>query len=64
MLRARQEDVSEQVRDQALSPVDCDVPDGWSLEDWRTVRGLAREITEEPATPWWRRLLRAPRRSR
>jgi hypothetical protein len=58
-----QEDVSEQVRDRALVPVECDVPVGWSLDDWRTVRGLAREVGEEPAAPWWRRLLRAPRRS-
>jgi hypothetical protein len=58
-----QQEVSEQVRDQALAPVECDVPLGWSLDDWRTVRGLAREVTSEPA-PWWRRLPAAPRRGR
>jgi uncharacterized protein YbdZ (MbtH family) len=59
-----EQDLSEQVRNQALAPVECDVPVGWSLEDWRTVRGLAREITTEPAAPWWRRLRPASRRSR
>ena len=58
-----QQEVSEQVRDQALAPVECDVPLGWSLDDWRTVRGLAREVTREPV-PWWRRLGTAPRRDR
>jgi hypothetical protein len=43
------------VRDQALAPVECDVPVGWSLDDWRTVRGLAREVIEAPVAPWWRR---------
>jgi len=59
-----QDDVSEQVRDHALATMECDVPVGWSLDDWRRVRGLAREVIREPAPPWWRRLLRASRRSR
>jgi hypothetical protein len=55
----RQQDaVSEQVRDRAVMPVECDVPLGWSLDDWRTVRGLAREVVMEPARPLWRRILR------
>jgi len=37
----RQEAVSEHLRDQAVAVVECDVPVGWSLDDWRTVRGLA-----------------------
>jgi hypothetical protein len=53
------EAVSQQVREQALATLECDVPVGWSLEDWRTVRGLAREVTEDPSAPWWRRSLRA-----
>jgi hypothetical protein len=63
MLEA-QVDVSERVQDHALVTVECDVPVGWSLEDWRRVRGLAREVTQEPGAPWWRRLLRASHRSR
>jgi hypothetical protein len=59
-----QADTTSLVRDQAIAPVECDVPVGWSLDEWRTVRGLAREVTEAPATPWWRRPPRAPRRSR
>jgi hypothetical protein len=58
-----QEAVIEQVQDQAVATVECDVPLGWSLEEWRTVRGLAREVTEEPGAQWWRRLRRAFRRS-
>lgn len=58
-----QDDVSETVQDHALATMECDVPVGWSLDDWRTVRGLAREITGEPGQPWWRRLLQASRRS-
>ena len=54
----QQDAVSEQVRDGAVMPMECDVPVGWSLDDWRTVRGLAREMIEEPMGPWWRRLLR------
>jgi hypothetical protein len=48
-------DTTSLVRDQAIAPVECDVPDGWSLEDWRSVRGLAREVVDAPAAPWWRR---------
>jgi hypothetical protein len=58
-----QDDVSEQVQDHALATMECDVPVGWSLDDWRTVRELAREVTQEPAPRWWRRLRRASRRS-
>ena len=58
----QQEAVSEQLQSQAISTVECDVPVGWSLDDWRTVRGLAREVTEEPEAPWWRRPLQALRR--
>jgi hypothetical protein len=57
----RQQDaVSEQVREQAVLPVECDVPVGWSLDDWRAVRGLAREVTTEQMSPWWRRMLHRP----
>ena len=58
----RQEAVSQKVREQALATLECDVPIGWSLDDWRTVRELAREVTGERAGPWWRRSLRALRR--
>ena len=58
----REEAVSHQLREQAVATLECDVPIGWSLEDWRTVRGLAREVTEERSAPWWRRPLRARRR--
>ncbi|HMJ97167.1 MAG TPA: hypothetical protein VK486_15030 [Thermoleophilaceae bacterium] len=50
-----QHDTTSLVRDQAVAPVECDVPVGWSLDDWRTVRGLAREVIREPVGPWWRR---------
>jgi hypothetical protein len=63
-MREAGEGVSEQVQDQALVTVECDVPVGWSLDDWRRVRGLAQEVIEEPPKPWWRRLPRASRRSR
>jgi hypothetical protein len=58
----QQDAVSEQVREQAVATVQCDVPVGWSLDDWRAVRGMARDVGGERAR-WWRRLLRAPRRS-
>jgi hypothetical protein len=59
-----QDDVSEQVQDHAIATMECDVPVGWSLDEWRTVRGLAREVIQEPESRWWRRPLRASRRSR
>ena len=40
-----------------MATVECDVPVGWSLEEWRAVRGLAREATAELDLPWWRRLV-------
>jgi hypothetical protein len=58
----RQDAVSERLRDQAVATLECDVPVGWSLDEWRTVRGLARDVAREPTAPLWRRLLRAPRR--
>jgi hypothetical protein len=60
----RQEAVSEDLRDQAVATLECDVPLGWSLDEWRTVRGLAREVTTEPEARWRRLLRRASRRSR
>jgi hypothetical protein len=60
----RQEAISEDARDRAVATLECDVPLGWSLDDWRTVRGLAREVTREPGAPWSRLLRRASRRSR
>ena len=60
MLEQR-DDTKLLVRDQAVVYEECDVPVGWSLDEWRTVRGLAREVTREPATPWWRRLARVSR---
>jgi hypothetical protein len=59
----QQDAVSEQVREQAVATVECDVPVGWSLDEWRAVRGMARDVAGERA-PWWRRLPRASRRSR
>jgi hypothetical protein len=56
-----QDDTTSLVRDQAVAPVECDVPVGWSLDDWREVRVLAREVTEERALRWWRRRPRARR---
>jgi hypothetical protein len=63
MLEAQQ-DVTDRVQDHALVTLECDVPVGWSLDEWRTVRGLVREVIREPEVPWWRRLLRASPRSR
>jgi hypothetical protein len=60
----QQDAVSDRIRDHAVVTVECDVPVGWSLEEWRAVRGLARELTAEPGPPLWRRLRRASRRSR
>ena len=59
----QQDAVSEQVREQAVATVACDVPVGWSLDEWRAVRGMARDVIGE-RTPWWRRLSRTSRRSR
>jgi hypothetical protein len=53
-----QEAVMKQVREQAVAPVESDVPIGWSLEDWRTVRGLAREVVDDGRPSLWRRLSR------
>ena len=57
----QQDAVSEHLRDHAVATVECDVPVGWSLDEWRAVRGLAREITTELESPWWRRVVRRPR---
>lgn len=57
----QQDAVSERLRDQAVVTVECDVPVGWSLDEWRAVRGMAREVTREPVPPLWRRLLRPSR---
>jgi hypothetical protein len=59
----QQLDVSQQVREQSVATLECDVPDGWSLDEWRTVRGLAREVTTEDR-PRWGVLRRAWRRPR
>src|SRR3954469_15111544 len=57
----QQEAVTQALEDQAVVPVECDVPVGWSRDEYRQARGLAREAVREPA-PAWRRLL--PRASR
>jgi hypothetical protein len=54
----KQEAFMEQVREQAVAPVECDVPVGWSLDDWRRVRGLAREVVDDRRPRLWRRLSR------
>jgi hypothetical protein len=54
----QQEAESEHLRDHAVATVECDVPVGWSLQDWRAVRGLAREATTELEVSWWHRVLR------
>jgi hypothetical protein len=59
----RPEAVSEHLRDEAVAVMECDVPAGWSLDEWRTVRSLAREVTTEPGARWRRLLRRASRRS-
>ena len=59
----QQEAVSQQLREQAVATLECDVPVGWSLDEWRAVRGMARDVVGERA-PWWRKLSRASRRSR
>jgi phosphosulfolactate phosphohydrolase-like enzyme len=60
----QQEAVAQALEDQAVVSVECDVPIGWSLDDYRTARGLAREVMEEPRPAWRRLLPRASRRSR
>ena len=60
----QQDAESEHLRDHAVAILECDVPAGWSLQDWREARGLAREVTTALEAPWWRRLRRASRRSR
>jgi hypothetical protein len=55
-----QGDTTSLVRDQAVATLECDVPVGWSLDEWRAVRGLAREVVSQPARRrWWRRPARA-----
>ena len=51
----QQEAVAKVLEAQAVVPVECDVPVGWSLDEYRSVRGLAREVTQEPRRRWWRR---------
>jgi hypothetical protein len=58
----QQEAVVEEVRSQAVATLECDVPVGWSLDDWRAVRGMARDVTREPGWRLWRRLSGAGRR--
>jgi hypothetical protein len=52
-------ELSERVCDQALAPVESDIPAGVSVADWRS----GREVTQATVRPWWRRLARVPRRS-
>ena len=59
----QQEAVAKALEAQAVLPVECDVPVGWSLDDYRQVRGIAREMTGEPVRAWRRLLPRASRRS-
>ena len=60
----QQEAVTQALEDQAVVPVECDVPVGWSLDDYRQARGLAREAIREPVFAWRRLLPRASRGSR
>jgi hypothetical protein len=60
----QQEAVAQALEDQAVVPLECDVPVGWSLDEYRTARGLAREVTEEPRAAWRRLLPRTSRRPR
>jgi hypothetical protein len=60
----QQEALAQALEAQAVVSVECDVPIGWSLDDYRQVRGLAREASREPAPAWRRLLPRASRRSR
>jgi hypothetical protein len=49
------DDTRSLVRNQAVATLECDVPAGWSLDDWRAARGLARDVTRERMTRSWRR---------
>jgi hypothetical protein len=40
--------VTTRFQDDQLAVVECDVPEGWSLDDWRDVRAMAREFNERP----------------
>jgi hypothetical protein len=44
----QQEAVAQALEAQAVVPVECDVPVGWSIDDYRAARGMAREIMEAP----------------
>jgi len=55
----RRESVSSQLRDMALAPIECDVPDRWSLSDYRAAIALRDELD----LPWWRQVRRSPPRS-
>ena len=53
--------MSDVVREQALSPVECDIPDRWSVDEYRQALALgAATAPEERSRP---RLPRALRRS-
>jgi hypothetical protein len=58
----QQEAVAEALEAQAVVPVECDVPLGWSLDEYREVRALARDVTREPGSAWRRLLPGASRR--
>jgi hypothetical protein len=60
----QQDAVAQALEAQAVVPVECDVPIGWSLDDYRQVRGLAREVAREPGSAWRRLVPRASRRSK
>jgi hypothetical protein len=60
----QQDAVTQALEAQAVVPVECDVPIGWSLDDYRAARGMAREVIEEPRHAWRRLVGRASRRSR
>jgi hypothetical protein len=60
----QQEAVAEVLEAQAVVPVECDVPIGWSIDEYRSVRSLAREVVDVPEPRWWRRLSRGSRRGR
>jgi hypothetical protein len=52
--------VSERVREQGLSAMECDIPDRWSIAEYR--RALAIAATTGPERPSLFRRLLAPRR--